>query len=103
MQQISTERLKDLAQLDGQGDPLGIVHEIEVWPYKKMVYAQPRICPGEWHTKIPLISWDINGSPNLGQTSSPNNKLQKRENLLDCGLCCPSGPQSIVEIMQKEE
>ena len=25
-----------------------IVQEIEIWPYDRMVYAQPIICPGKW-------------------------------------------------------
>ena len=34
--------------MDGEGDPLGIMQEIEIWPNEQMVFAQPRICPGEW-------------------------------------------------------
>ena len=34
----------------GQGDPLGDVQEIEIWPYEQSVYAQPCICPREWLT-----------------------------------------------------
>ena len=49
MQQIST-RLEDYTRLGGQVDPLGIVQEIEIWPYEQMVYVQSSICPGEWHT-----------------------------------------------------
>ena len=37
-----------MTQLGGQGEPLEIVQEIEIWPYKQMVYAQPRINPGKW-------------------------------------------------------
>ena len=33
--------------MGGEGDPLKIVQEIEIWPYEQMIYAQPRICPGE--------------------------------------------------------
>ena len=40
--------------LGGQDDPLGIVQEIETWPYEQMVYAQPRIHPVEWDTQTPL-------------------------------------------------
>ena len=36
-----------------------------------MVYAQPRICPGEWHAQTPLGFWDSNGSLNIGQTTWP--------------------------------
>ena len=32
-----------------------------------MVYAQPRICPGEWDAQTPLGFWDTNGSPNLAR------------------------------------
>ena len=31
-----------------EGDPLGIVKEIEIWTYKQMIYAQARICPRKW-------------------------------------------------------
>ena len=55
--------------MDGQGDPLGIVQEIEIWPCEQMIYAQPRICPGELNAQTSLGFWDTNGSPNLGQTS----------------------------------
>ena len=27
---------------------MGIVQEIEIWPFEQMVYAQPNISPGEW-------------------------------------------------------
>ena len=31
--------------LGWQGDPLGDVQEIEIWPYKQIVYVQPSTCP----------------------------------------------------------
>ena len=34
----------------GEGDSTGIVQEIEVRPYEKLVYAQLGISPGEWDT-----------------------------------------------------
>ena len=77
-----------------QDDSLGIVQKIEVWPYKQMVYAQPRICPGEWDAQTPLEFWDTNGSPNLAQTTRSSDNQQKRENLQNCRLCCPGWPQS---------
>ena len=43
-----------------------------------MVYAQPRISPREWDAQTPLGFWDINGSPNLGQTTRPYNNQQKK-------------------------
>ena len=45
MQQISTERVQDETPLGGQGDPQGNEQEIEIWPYKQIVYAQPSSCP----------------------------------------------------------
>ena len=47
MQQISTERVKDKTCQAGQGDQLVFVQEIEIGPYKKMVFAQPSICTGK--------------------------------------------------------
>ena len=68
-----------------------------------MVYVQPRICPGEWDTQTPMGFWDINGSPNLGQTTRPyNNQQQQKENLQNCGLCCPGWPLSDIERKRKE-
>ena len=32
---------------------------------------------------------DTNGSPNLGKTTRPRNKKEKRLNLPICGFCCP--------------
>ena len=44
-----------------------------------MVYAQPHICPGEWHTQTPLGFWETNRSLNLDQTTRPYNNQQKKE------------------------
>ena len=44
-----------------------------------MVYAQHNICPGEWHTQTPLGFWHTNGSPNLGQTTRPYIKNEKKK------------------------
>ena len=104
MQQISTERLLDQARLCGQSDPLGIVQGVEAWPYEQMVYAQPRICSREWDAQTPLRFWDINGSSYPSQTTrSYDNQQKKKENLQNCGLCCPGGPQSEIERMWKED
>ena len=51
---------------------------IIIWPYKQMVYAQPRIYPGKWHTQTPLGFWSTNGSPNPSQTTRPYNNQQKK-------------------------
>ena len=37
-----------------EADPLGIVQEIEIWPYEQVVYAQQRIYPGECNTQRSL-------------------------------------------------
>ena len=61
MQQTCTERVLDKTWLGRQGDLLGIVQEFEIWLYEQMIYAQPRICPGEWIVQTPLEFWDTNG------------------------------------------
>ena len=43
-----------------------------------MIYAQPNICPGEWHTQTSLGFWYTNGSPNLGQMTKPYHNQQKK-------------------------
>ena len=44
-----------------------------------MVYAQPRIHPGEWDTLIPLGFWDTNRSSNLGHTIRPYYNQQQQQ------------------------
>ena len=89
---VTSAILKLMPCRRGHDIPLGIVLEIEVWTYEQMVYAQPRICLGEWDAQTPMIFCDTNESPNLGQTTRPYNNQQKRQNLHNCGLWCPSGP-----------
>ena len=60
----------------GQGDPLGIVEEIKIWPHKQMIYAQPRIRLRKWDARSSLGFWDINVSSNLGQTTTFSNSQQ---------------------------
>ena len=38
-------------------------------PYEHVVYAQPRICSGEWDIESSLGFWDTNRSPTLSQTT----------------------------------
>ena len=45
-------------RLGGQSDPMGIEQKILIWPYEQIVYAQPRICPGEWDAQILQEFWD---------------------------------------------
>ena len=49
------------------------MQEIEIWQYEQIVYAQTRICAGEWDAQTSLGFWHINGSTNLGQTTRPYN------------------------------
>ena len=73
-----------MTYLNGEGDRLGNVQEIEVWPCEQNVYAQPIIRPVEWDVNISLGFWDTNESPNLGQTtwlcdSHPTKKKKKKK------------------------
>ena len=69
-----------------------------------MVYAQPRINPGEWDAQTLVGFWDTNGSPNLSQTTGPqNNQQEKKENLPNCGLWCPGWSQSKIERKRKDK
>ena len=65
--------------MGGEGNPLGIVQEIESWPYELVVYAPSRIRLGEWDAQTSLWFWDTNGSPNLGQTTSACDSQQKKK------------------------
>ena len=48
MQQGSIKRVKDLLQLGGKGDLLGIVKKIECWSHDQKEYSQAEICPKKW-------------------------------------------------------
>ena len=52
MQKTSTKRVQDYIWQGGEGDPLGIVQEIEISPFYQIVYTQTRIRSGEWGTKF---------------------------------------------------
>ena len=58
---------KDSTRLGEEGDPLGIVQKIEIWPYNQILYAQSRIRPREWDTQNSQGFWNTNRSPNPGQ------------------------------------
>ena len=49
----------------GEGDPLRIVQEIEIWQNQQIVCAQHGIRPGEWDVQTSLGFWDTNESLNL--------------------------------------
>ena len=48
-------RTKDEARLGEIGDPLGIVQEIEIWPYKWFMYKPESVLMNETHE----ILWDF--------------------------------------------
>ena len=79
MQYIRAKRVLDLTWLGGQGDPLGIVPEIFIWPYEWMVYAQPGSRWRIWDAQISPVFGDTNGSPNFGQTTRPSDSQQKKK------------------------
>ena len=49
-----------------------------------MVYAQLRICPGEWDAQTPLGLWHTNGSPNVGQKTRLYNDQQQKKKKRTC-------------------
>ena len=51
-----------------------------------MVYAHPRICPGEWDTQTVQGFWDTNRSYNLGQTTIPYNNQQRNCKIVDFAI-----------------
>ena len=65
-----------------------------------MVYAQPNVGPEEWDTQTSFGFCDTNESTNLRPCN--NQREKKKENLPNCGLCCPGWPQSKIERKRKE-
>ena len=57
--------------IGGEGDPLGIVQEIEIWQYYQMVHTQTRIIAAEWDALDSLGFWDIKKWPNPDQKTRP--------------------------------
>ena len=53
------------------------MEEIEIWPFEQMVFAQSRICPGEWNAQNSQRFWERNGLLNLDQTTRPSDNQQK--------------------------
>ena len=48
-----------------------------IWPVEQVVYARPRICPGEWDAQTSQGIWDTNRSK-LGQTIRLSDSQQKK-------------------------
>ena len=44
-----------------------------------MVYAQPRIRPGEWDAQHSVGFGETNGSPNFSQMTKPSDSQQKKK------------------------
>ena len=65
--------------MGGEGDPLRIVQEIEIWLYEQVVHAQTSIFPGKWDTQSSLGVLDTNGSPNICQMTRLRYSQEKRE------------------------
>ena len=86
-----------------QGNPLGIVQEIEVWPSEQTVYAQPRIRPGEWDAQTSREFWEKK-TDHLISAGRPDLVIinNNKKNLPNCRLCCPGWPRSKFERKGKE-
>ena len=54
-----------------------MVSNVEIWPYYQMVYAQPRIRPGELNTQNSLGFLDTNRWPNSDQKTRSCDSYQK--------------------------
>ena len=65
------------------------MQKIEIWPYEQVVYAQPRVCPGEWDAQTSPGFWDTNGSPNLKKTTIPIDNQQKKRTCQIVDLAVP--------------
>ena len=88
-------------RLSVEVDPLGIVQEIKIWQYERMVCAKPRIRPVEWDIQN-VWDYEIQIDPHIPIRKPDRMKVYKIiENLLTCGLCRPGGLQS--ENQRKEE
>ena len=53
--------------MGGEGDPLGIVQEIEMLPYEQVVYSPAGIRPGKWDAEISLGLSDTSRIRNLSR------------------------------------
>ena len=51
---LVSEKYKIRSDCVGEGDLLGFLQEILIWPDERMVYAQPRICPKKWDVQNSL-------------------------------------------------
>ena len=66
--------------LGGDGNPLRIMQDIELWPYELLAWVQPRIRAEEWDAQNSLGFLDTNRSPNPDQkTKSRDSQKKKRK------------------------
>ena len=91
--------------MGGQSDPLWIVQQIKVCPYEHMIYAQPNICPGEWHThtQTPMGFWHKYESLNLGQTTRPYNNQQEKRTCKIVDFAVPTDHRIKLKESEKKE
>ena len=68
-----------------------------------MVYAQPNICPKEWHTQTPMRLWHTHGSPNLSQKTRPNNNQQKKRICKIVDFAVPADPRIKLKECEKKD
>ena len=77
--------------------------EIEICPYKQVVYAQPRIHPEEWDVQTSLGLWNTNRSPNLSQTSKLNDSQQKKRTCWIVDIAFPTDHEVKLKEREKRE
>ena len=77
------KRLAGKSLLNASLKNFQIIIMIIIWLNEQMVYARPRICPGEWDAQTPLRFWDTNGSSNLGQTARPSQQKKRIFRIVD--------------------
>ena len=68
-----------------------------------MVYAQPRICPRERHTRTPIGLWHTHRSPNLGQKTKPYSNQQKKRTSKIVDLAVPADHRIKLKESEKKD
>ena len=78
---------KDETRLGEQDDLLGIVQNVEIWPYEQMVYAQTRTHHRKWDAQNSLGFWVTKGLSDFAKWPDlVTVKRKKKENLPNRGL-----------------
>ena len=83
-----------------------MVHHVFFFYYPTYIlYEQFRIYPGKYDAQIPLGFWDINGSPNIGQTTRPHSNQQQQQKKRTCRIvdfAVPAGHRVQLKESKKE-